>query len=268
MFLRNKIAVIHGAAGSLGGAVAKAFANAGATVFLTGRRLPLLVKIREEIIQSGGKAEAMQCDAVNESDVETCYQKVVEKVGRVDISFNLISYEDKQGTPLVDMKLDDFTRPVFKAMTTQFITATASGRWMKKQKSGVILFLSATPGGSAYPLVGGFGPACCAIEAFSRDLASELGIFGVRVMNMRSGGSPDSRVFVDAVANGGDEVKAVLKKMASDTMLKRLPLMSEIANLAVFLASDHASAITGNTVDITCGTTNALGHQQYGVAFK
>jgi len=73
---------------------------------------------------------------------------------------------------------------------------------MAKQKSGVILSLTATPGGIGYPMVGGFGPACCAIEAFSRNLASELGPHGVRVVNLRSAGSHDSRPFREALEKG------------------------------------------------------------------
>lgn len=263
MLLQNKIAIIHGAGGSIGGAVARAFAKEGATVILTGRSLPPLEKVFDDIKRSGGSAEVIQCDALNEDEVNKCLEQIVDKIGRIDISFNAIGMQDVQGTPLTDMKLADFTRPIYTAMSTHFITATAAARQMKKKKSGVILTLTATPGGSAYPLVGGFGPACCAMEGLSRDLAAELGSYGIRVMNMRSGGSPDSQFFIEAVEKGGEEVKAVLRKMADDTMLKKLPLMHEIANLAVFLASDMASAITGNTVDITSGTTNALGHQQY-----
>lgn len=91
------------------------------------------------------------------------------------------------------------TRWTNGAMETQFITATAAARVMVKQRSGVILSLTATPGGIGYANVGGFGPACCAIEGLSRDLGAELGLYGVRVVNIRSAGSPDSRVFKEAL---------------------------------------------------------------------
>src|SRR5882757_9823390 len=114
-------------------------------------------------------------------------------------------------------------------MQTQFLTATAAGRTMIKQRSGVILSLTATPGGIGYPYTGGFAAACCALESFSRNLASELGVYGVRVVNIRSGGSPDSRVFKEAIANHPEVMKEVLQKMEQDTMLKKLPLMADIA---------------------------------------
>jgi 3-oxoacyl-[acyl-carrier protein] reductase len=132
---------------------------------------------------------------------------------------------------------------------------------MKKQGFGVILSLTATPGGIGYPLTAGFAPACCAMECLSRNLASELGIYGIRVVNIRSGGSPDSKVFKDAIERHPDEMAVVLGKMENDTMLKKLPLMADIANVAVFLVSDMAGKITGVTVDVTCGTTAGLNYR-------
>jgi 3-oxoacyl-[acyl-carrier protein] reductase len=147
------------------------------------------------------------------------------------------------------------------AMATQFITSTSAARIMKQQRSGVILSLTATPGGIGYPNVGGFGPACSAIEGFSRNLASELGPFGVRVVNVRSAGSPDSRVFREAIEEGGEAATTLIQQMKDDTMLKDLPSMAEIASVAVFLASAMAAKITGVTVDVTCGTTAALNYK-------
>lgn len=266
MLLQNKTAVIYGAGGSLGGAVARAVAKAGATVHLTGRRLAPVQELAEEIITAGGKAEAAEVDALDQKAVSDFVSGIAANRG-IDICFNAIGWQDVQNTPLVDMTLDDFTRPVNIAMQTQFITSTAAGRVMMKQGSGVILSLTATPGGIGYANVGGFGPACCAVESFSRNLASELGPYGVRVVNIRSGGSPDSRVFAEAIAQGGERVEAFLSKMKDDTMLKKLPPMADIASTAVFLASDAAGSITGVTIDVTCGTTAALNYKVTPIAF-
>jgi len=83
----------------------------------------------------------------------------------------------------------------------------------------------------------------------------------VRVVNIRSGGSPDSKVFKEAIESHPDVMKEVLQKMEQDTMLKKLPLMADIANTAVFLASSLAAKITGVTIDITGGTTAALNYR-------
>jgi 3-oxoacyl-[acyl-carrier protein] reductase len=267
MLLQGKNAVIYGVGDSLGGAVARAFAAAGATVFATARRREKAEKVAREIVASGGKAEVDEVDALNDSAVGEHAARVVDRAGSLDISFNLINIQDRQDIPLIEMKAADFVRPVSTAMLTQFLTGTAAGRIMAKQKSGVILTLTATPGGIGYPRVGGFGPACCAIEAFSTNLAAELGPSGVRVVNLRSAGSPDSRPFREALDQGGERVKAFLEKIKADTMLKKMPPMNDIANAAVFLASNLAATITGVTLDVTAGTTSALNYRQPEIAF-
>ena len=261
MILQNKNAVIYGAGGSLGGAVAKALSAAGARVFLTGRNLASVQKVAEEILRSGGRADVDKLDALDETEIKTHMEMAVKTARTIDISFNAIGVAVVQNIPLVDMMPGDFIHPINFAMQTQFLTATAAGRVMMKQGSGVILSLTATPGGIGYPYTGGFASACCAMECFSTNLASELGPYGVRVVNMRSAGSPDSRIFKDAIERQPEEMETVLQQMKKDTMLKNLPLMADIANVAVFLSSDLAGKITGVTIDITCGTTASLNYR-------
>ncbi|MBL0740413.1 SDR family NAD(P)-dependent oxidoreductase [Chryseolinea lacunae] len=259
--LKNKNAVFYGAGGSVAGAVAKVFANAGATVFLTGPRLDKIESLAAEIVRAGGKAEVAIVDALNEDAVNTHMDGLLKQFGHVDVSFNLIGVQDVQNILLVDMPREDFARPLRIAMESQFTTMTAAGRAMMKQQSGVILSLTATPGGVGYPKVGGFGPVCNAIEGLSRSMAVELGPYGVRVVNIRSAGSPDSRPFVEALQHGGAETREFMEKLREDTMLKTLPLMADIANTALFLASPMAGKITGITLDVTCGTTSGLNYK-------
>ncbi|WP_114936710.1 SDR family NAD(P)-dependent oxidoreductase [Mucilaginibacter endophyticus] len=261
MILKNKNAVIYGAGGSLGGAVAKALAAGGAKVFLTGLNQQSIQKVADEIIASGGLAETAIVDAFNEATIEQHLQQIASKAGTVDISFNAVGVDVVQNIPLTEISADDFVKPVTLTMQTRFMTAIAAARVMMKQKSGVILSLTATPAGIGYPLTGGFGPACSAVESFSRTLASELGVYGIRVVNIRSGGSPDSRVFKSAIDAMPDVMDPIIKKMEGDTMLKKLPLMADIANTAVFLSSDLAGQITGVTIDVTGGTTAALNYR-------
>lgn len=259
--LENKNAIIYGAGGSLGSAFGRALAGAGARVFLTGRNTNTLQGVADEILASGNNAEVDQVDALDKEAIQAHMNSVVKRAGSLDISFNAIDLKDVQDLPLVEMNVDDFVRPVTIAMETQFLTATTAAKVMMKQRSGVILSLTATPGGIGYPYTGGFAPACCAIESFSRNLAAELGVYGIRVVNIRSAGSPDSRVFKEALASQPDVMDRILKKMEGDTMLKKLPQMEEIANVAVFLASDLAARITGVTIDVTSGTTAGLNYK-------
>ena len=258
--LQNKNAVIYGAGGSLGGAMAKAFAASGAKVFLTGIHLDRVQKVADEINASGGYAEAAEVDALDEKAVNGHIASVIQKAGTVDISFNAAWNGVVQGVPLTEISVTHFVMPIQMAIQSRFITAVAAVKVMMKQKSGVILNLTATPGGIGYPYTGGFAPTCAAIESLSRNLAVEFGIHGIRSVNIRSGGSPDSRVFRDAIESKPDIMKIVLSIMEGNTMLKKLAMMEDITNAAVFLVSDMAAKITGVTIDITVGTTAGLNY--------
>jgi 3-oxoacyl-[acyl-carrier protein] reductase len=117
MTLENKNAVLYGVGESLGGAVARTLAEAGAKVFLTARRLENARKVADEIRAAGGQAEADEVDALDEQAVNQHADRVVEMSGTLDVSFNLINLGERQGTPLVDMSADDFVRPVLINVT-------------------------------------------------------------------------------------------------------------------------------------------------------
>lgn len=262
--LANKHAVIYGAGGSLGSSIARAFANAGATVYLSGIHLPKVQQLANEINNAAGKAYAAEVNALDEQAVLNHLESINSTI---DISFNAIGWKDVQGSLLTQMSLADFMSPINNALQSNFITATAAAKKMIQQQQGVILTLTATPGGIGYANVGGFGPACCGLESLTRDLASEMGPYGIRVVNIRSGGSPDSDVFQKAQKENPEPMKEALGKMTNDTMLKQLPLMDDIAQAAVFIVSDMASKITGCTIDITVGTTQALNYMVTPVKF-
>lgn len=255
MLLENKNAVVYGGAGSIGGAVARAFAREGAKVFLAGRTLAKLDAVAEAIRAAGGAAETAQVDALEEQSVQKHIVEVARKAGGIDVSFNAIGMEDVHGTPLIEMSLDDFSRPITIATRTQFLTVKAAAPHMLKKGSGVIMMITATPARMAIPLVGGFSVACAALEGFVRSLAVELGARGVRVVCLRSAGSPESiEETMDAHAAGNhvtrEECIASLKEM---TLLKRLPTLADVGNVAALMASDYAGTMTGTVANMTCG---------------
>ncbi|HEX8998227.1 MAG TPA: SDR family oxidoreductase [Ktedonobacterales bacterium] len=257
MLLKNKTAVIYGAAGAVGGAVARGFAREGARVFLAGRTQATLDIVAKDIISEGGQAETALVDAMDAQAIERHLADIVKSAGRVDISFNLIGLEDEQGTPLIDMAQESFARPIMRAITTQFLTATAAARQMAKQGSGVILALTAQVARRPLAHVGGFGVSGAAIEDFCRQLAAEVGPQGIRVVCLRSAGSPESpgldEVLRDFAQKIGATREAIEASMADDTMLKRLPKLTEVANAAALMASDYASAVTAEITNVTCG---------------
>ena len=259
MLLEKKNAVIYGAGGAIGGAIARAFAREGATVFLAGHSRAPIEAVASEISQAGGAAEVALVDALDQLSVEKHLDEVVEKTGRLDISFNAIGIGHIQGMPLVEMALAEFTRPIVGYMQTQFMTSTTAAKHMIRQGSGVILAISATPARLVIPNVGGFGVAGAAIEALCRQLAGELGPRGIRVICLRSAGSPDTpgmdEVYRVHAEQAGMSPEAFEASLAEITLLKRLPRLAEVAGAAVLVASDHASAMTGAVANVTCGAT-------------
>jgi 3-oxoacyl-[acyl-carrier protein] reductase len=249
MLLRDKTAIIYGAGGAIGSAVARAFGAEGARVYLSGRRLGPVQAVAREIAAAGGSAEAAQVDALDEEAVDRHTDQVAEQAGGIDVCLNAIGVHAVQGTPLTDLPLGDFAFPITTWPSTQFLTARAAARHMVTKRKGVILTISASPARLALDGAGGFGVACAAIEGLTRTLAAELGPHGVRVVCLRPHRIADSGLNADPRIQEA-EVRRWLEDM---TLLKRLPMLAEVANTAVFLASDHAGAITGAVANLTGG---------------
>src|SRR6202022_1417399 len=103
MLLEGKTAVIYGGGGAIGGAVARAFAREGARVFLTGRTLDKLEVVADDIRAAGGAGEGARGDGAEENAVDSHADAVAARAGGIDISFNLVTHGDVQGTPLAEM---------------------------------------------------------------------------------------------------------------------------------------------------------------------
>jgi NAD(P)-dependent dehydrogenase (short-subunit alcohol dehydrogenase family) len=259
VLLENKSAVIYGAGGSVGGAVARTFAREGARVFLAGRTVATLDAVAEEIAAAGGDAEAAQVDALDERAVDRHADAVSEKAGGIDVSFNAISHGDVHGMALIDMPFEDFARPITTAMRAQFLTGRAAARHMVKRGSGVIMAITASTSRMAIPHVGGTGVTFDAIESLCRQWACELGPLGIRVVWLRTTGLPEALhgdFFPDYGTRSGEgmtraELIAWLEK---GTALKRLTTLDQMADTAAFLASDRAGAMTASAANLTCGS--------------
>jgi 3-oxoacyl-[acyl-carrier protein] reductase len=248
VLLKGKNAVIYGAGGSIGGAVARAFAAEGAAVHLAGRTLESLEKVAEEIRSAGGAAETAQLDALDERAVDEHADAVAASAGSLDISFNLITHPSTHGIPLAEMAVEDYTGEVMTAVTTTFLTARAAARHMIRQGSGVILAF----GGTGEPIrdyyIGGTQVALGAIDLMRRQLAAELGPHGIRIVTLSSGGVPES------LPDGGKGLEDVIERtIVSQTMLGRSATLEDVGNVAAFVASDRARAMTGATANVSCG---------------
>jgi NAD(P)-dependent dehydrogenase (short-subunit alcohol dehydrogenase family) len=259
MMLRDKVAVIYGAGGGIGGAVAHAFASEGATLFLTGRRLAPVEVVAKDIVSAGGSAETAEVDALDEQAVDTHLQYVIDQAGRVDISFNAVGIPNAGilGVPLVELDLDQFSLPITTAATSYFLTARLAARRMISNGSGVIMTVTAVHSREGIPLVGGYGPAQAVKESLTRDLSAELAPHGIRVVGLRPYAMPETATIKDAFEPRAKVTGMTWEQwqemLASRTHPRRLMTLAETANVALFMASDKASGMTGTTVNLTMG---------------
>jgi NAD(P)-dependent dehydrogenase (short-subunit alcohol dehydrogenase family) len=239
MLLENKHAVIYGGGGAIGGAVARVFAREGAQVFLAGRTLARLEAVAEEI----GAAGIAEVDALDPRSVD----EHADSLERIDISLNVISHGVVQGTPMAEMDVEDYLRPVATAVRTTFLTMRAAARRMKRHGGGTILIF----GGSGPPLrgysLGGLQVAFEALESMRRQLSTESGADGVRVVTLRTGGVPES---IPADFAGA---QALTKSLEDMTMLGRCATLEDVGNAAAFAASDWGRTMTAATINVSCG---------------
>jgi NAD(P)-dependent dehydrogenase (short-subunit alcohol dehydrogenase family) len=258
MMLKDKVAVIYGAGGAIGGAIARAFASEGANVFATGRILAPVEAVANDIASTGGSAVATEVDALDEKAIDAHLQSVIDKAGRIDISFNAVGIPNTGilGRPLVELDAEKFSLPITAYMTSYFLTARLAARRMIANKSGVIMTVTAIPARTGTPLNGGYGSALAAKEALTRDLSVELAPEGIRVVNLRPHGMPETPMIeglheIKAPKITYEQFKEYLSGMSHS---KRIMKLTELTNLAVFMASDKASGMTGTTVNLTMGS--------------
>ena len=250
MLLEDKNAVIYGAGGSIGGAVARAFAREGARVFLAGRTPATLEAVAQQIRSAGGTADAAQVDALDEKAVDDHADAVAAEAGGIDISFNVIAHPYTHGTAMAEMAVDDFLAPVQTAVRTTFLTTRAAARHMIPRRSGVILAFGG-PGDRSAPMrdyyLGGTQVAFDAIETIRRQLAVELGPHGIRVVTLASGGVPES---FPEDTEGRAEIAEMIE---AQTLLGRAATLEDVGNAAAFAASDWARSVTAAIVNVSCG---------------
>jgi len=260
MLLEGKHAVIYGAGGAIGGAVARAFASEGARLFLAGRRLAPVEGVARGVVSAGGSAEAAEVDALGEQAVDRHLQSVIDKVGRIDIAFTAVGIPGTNilGVPLVDLGVEQFLLPITAYATSYFLIARLAAQRMLANKAGVIMTATTQHARMGLPLSGGYGPAMAAEEALTRLLSAELAPQGIRVVGLRPQAIPETGTLKEAfeirAKATGMTWEQFQEVLASKTHPRRLMTLEEVANVAAFMASDKASGMTGTTVNLTMGS--------------
>ena len=258
--LKGKHAVIFGASGSIGTAVAKKFATEGAEVYLAGRTKASLEAVAEQIRAVGGEAEMTVVDALDDNGVNRYLDDVAKQAGRIDILIDLtgpLANEYGNGKVAVELPVEEFMTPVEKIVKSRFITARAAARHMIKQKSGVIIFVTGSPARPHVPGATAIGAAFAALENLTFNLAFEVSPLGVRVVCLRTVANIDSRSIQDTVTFLASRLNIArdqaMSQVAQQNFLKVPATVQDTANAAVLIASDRARMMTGTVVNASAG---------------
>jgi len=259
--LEGKNAVVFGASGSIGSAVAKEFAAEGALVFLAGRTRSKLETVAKQITTHGsGGSQTAVVDVLDDAAVNQYLDGVVKQAGKIDIVIDLtgpLANEYGNGKVAVELPIEEFMTPVEKIVKSRFITARAAARHMINQHSGVIIFVTGSPTRPHVPGATAIGAAFAALENLTFNLAFEVSPLGVRVVCLRTVANIDSRSIQDTMGFVAGRLnitkEEAIGQVALANFLKVSATVQDTANAAVLIASDSARMMTGTVVNASAG---------------
>jgi 3-oxoacyl-[acyl-carrier protein] reductase len=241
--LAGRTALITGAGTGIGRAIAHAFGAAGASLMLAGRRAEPLEAVRQEVERAGGTAHVRTADVSVQTEAADLVKATAESLGRLDILVNNAGRTYDQ--LILRMKWDELDATLATNLQSMFYTCAAAGKLMIGQKGGCIINIT-----SVVALTGNAGQ--------SAYVASKAGVIGLTKSLAQEFGSRNVRV--NAVAPGfiETEMTASLPEATKQAYLGRVPLRrfggaDEVARVALFLASDAAAYMTGQTLAVDGG---------------
>lgn len=229
-------------------------AQEGARVFLAGRTAESLAPVAREL-----QAASHVVDGTDEGAVTSWVDEVATRTGGIDVVFNAVGPRAAvagYAQPAPELSLDQFSLPLRLIVISQFLSARAAARHMLPRGRGSIVFLSASLTGHFIPFMAGITAACGAVEALSRTLAAEFGPAGVRVNCVRAGGMTETRTIVETSARMAAAMGATADsagRSGESTVLNRAVGIEETARAVAWLASDDASGIAGQVVNVCAG---------------
>jgi NAD(P)-dependent dehydrogenase (short-subunit alcohol dehydrogenase family) len=246
--------VIFAATGAVSTGVARAFAAAGATLWLSGRSRERTEAIARPLRQEGARVFCAEVDATDAAAVASYLDRVQAEAGSLDVVFNGIG-----GVPselaypkrTLDASVEDFLLPIQRIAGSQFLTSREAGRRMVPQQRGAIVTFSATLSVMTAAHMAGLAAACGAIEAMTRALAGDFGPAGVRVNCVRGSAMPETRTIQQTFA--GQAAILGAPPAMTPPPLGRPITVAESAAAVVFLASPGASGITGQVLTVCAG---------------
>ncbi|MHC1681958.1 MAG: SDR family NAD(P)-dependent oxidoreductase [Clostridiaceae bacterium] len=248
--IKDKVAIITGSSNGIGKEIALEFARNGAKVVVNGRNKEAIKKTVEEIKTLGGQVIGIEADLRDRSEVQSLINGTISEFGKVDIIVN--NAGDTSGTSkTLEISDEEWNQIIEGNLKSVFLTTQSILPFFQKQKYGKIINISSQAGRALSILAGAhYSSAKAGVIAFTRHIAKEFAQDGIYA-NVIAPGIINSGERFDSKWNQYPE--DYTESVLSDIALKRLGKNSEIAKVAVFLASDDSSYITGASIDVNGG---------------
>jgi len=248
--LAGKVAIVTGSSGGLGRNICRLFARAGADVALcaTSKSERKLSEISREIIALGRRTLPIACDVTRRSDVESMVKRVLDEFGKIDILVNAHGVVSTWGKGVMDTAEEDWDRDFNINLKGTYLCCQAVVQSMKIRKFGVIVNFSSRAGINPSPNLGAYSVAKAGLVMLTRLMAVELGSHNIRVNAVAPG-----LIKTDMNIHLGWSDQKTAEKFAKNYVLGRLGETEDVGKMALFLASEDSSYITGQTILIDGG---------------
>ncbi len=256
MELREKVALITGGGQGIGKAIALAYAREGADVVVAGRSREKVEAVVRQISEVGRRALAVPADVSKRNDVELMVSQTLERFGKIDILVNNVGIAGPNAA-VVEMKEDEWDEVMAVNLKGPMLCSQAVLRHMIPRKSGRIINMSSIGGIRGYPRRSPYGVSKSGINAFTQALAIEVGPHNIYVNSICPGpvlGDRLAMIFERQAKATGVSPEEIEQGIRKKSPLGKIVSEQEVAELAVFLASDRSSGITGEIINITAGS--------------
>jgi NAD(P)-dependent dehydrogenase (short-subunit alcohol dehydrogenase family) len=255
MLLKDRVAIVSGIGPGLGQAIGRALAREGAAVVLAARSEDSLRALADEIVRAGGRALAVATDICDAASCRNVVRRALAEFGKVDTLVNN-AYHPGTYERIETIDLDTWRSPFEVNVLGSLRLSQAVIPSMKERRSGSIVMINSMSMRRMMETFGGYAASKAALNAATQTLALELGGYGIRVNSVVPGyiwGPPLERYFEGEAKRLGTTPKAIYDAVANETALKTIPTSEQIAESAVFFASDMSTMITGQSLDVNAG---------------
>ena len=249
MRLKNKIALVTGAAGGIGSATARRFAEEGATVVLSDINGEGCEKVLKEIEEKGGKGSIILADVTKEDEIVAIFSKVKKDYGRLDVLANIAGGDFENQVAVDEISYEKMSYNIDANLKSCILCCREAAKIMMEQQYGKIVNMSSLVYRGS-PMQFTYAASKGGVFAFTRSMALTLGMYNITV-----NGLAPALIEVDIIKNSlSPEVWEALKEdCATRYPLGRVGQPIDVANCALFLASDESSFITGQVIEISGG---------------